>query len=114
MTALGYALAATGTALIAIAALGLLRLPDPYNRANAVAKAAALGVVGVLLGAAALMPDQAVTLALGAVLQLLTMPFGSYAVGRAVHRSTRRRASSTSRTSPAVRSPPWRRGHGRP
>lgn len=86
---IGHTLAATGTVLMAISAVGLVRLPDVYNRANAVAKAAALGVVCVLLGTAFLVPGPLTTvlLVLGVVLQLLTTPFGAYAAGRAAYRS---------------------------
>jgi multicomponent Na+:H+ antiporter subunit G len=96
---LGHALTGTGTVLVAIAALGLVRLPDAYNRANAVAKAAALGVVCVLLGVLVLMPGVFTTavLGLGAVLQLLTTPFGAYAVGRAAYRSGAPLARATHR-----------------
>lgn len=85
----GYAFAAIGTALVAIAGLGLIRLPDAYNRANAVAKAAALGVICILFGAAWLMPSPgtAAIVGLGIVLQILTTPFGAYAIGRGAHRS---------------------------
>lgn len=85
----GDALAVTGSALIAIAAIGLVRLPDAYNRANAVSKAAALGVVCVLLGVLVLMltPVTAAILGLAIILQLLTTPFGAYAAARAAYRS---------------------------
>ncbi|WP_206350941.1 monovalent cation/H(+) antiporter subunit G [Streptomyces verrucosisporus] len=86
---LGHVLATTGTVLMAVAALGLVRLPDAYNRANAVTKAATLGVVCVLLGVFLLMPGvfTGVVLVLGVLLQLLTTPFAAYAVGRSAHRS---------------------------
>ncbi|MFD1661719.1 monovalent cation/H(+) antiporter subunit G [Streptomyces caeni] len=86
---LGHALAALGTGLVALAALGLLRLPDAYNRINAVSKAAALGVSLVLLAVLFLMPTPttATVLLLGTALQLLTSPFGAYAAGRAAYRS---------------------------
>jgi multicomponent Na+:H+ antiporter subunit G len=85
----GSGLAALGTALIAVAGLGMLRLPDTYNRINAVTKAASLGVVSVLLGVMIIEPSltSLSLLALAILLQLLTTPFGSYAVGRAAHRS---------------------------
>ncbi|MGE5291111.1 MAG: cation:proton antiporter [Micromonosporaceae bacterium] len=85
----GDALAITGTALIGIAAVGLLRLPDVYNRANAVSKAAALGVACVLLGTLVLIltPASAAILGLAVILQLLTTPFGAYAAARAAYRS---------------------------
>jgi len=86
----GDVLVSLGCALIAIAAVGLLRLPDAYNRANAVSKAAALGVVCVLLGALVLVltPASAVILGLAVILQLLTTPFGAYAAARAAYRSS--------------------------
>jgi multicomponent Na+:H+ antiporter subunit G len=86
---IGAGLATIGTALIAIAALGTIRLPDTYNRANAVTKAATLGVVGVLVGVMVIAPSLTSIglLGLAIVLQLVTTPFGSYAVGRAAHRS---------------------------
>ncbi|MFP8963086.1 monovalent cation/H(+) antiporter subunit G [Streptomyces nanhaiensis] len=96
---LGHVLTTTGTALVAIAALGLIRLPDAYNRANAVAKAAALGVVCVLLGVLLLMPGvfTAVVLGLGVLLQLVTTPFAAYAVGRSAYRSGAPLARATHR-----------------
>lgn len=96
---IGGALAVVGTTLITIAAVGLVRLPDAYNRANAVSKAAALGVVSVLLGVLLLMPTPATiaVLGLGALLQLITMPFGAYAVGRAAYRSGAPLAACTHR-----------------
>ena len=93
----GGVLAGLGTALIAIAGLGLIRLPDAYNRINAVTKAATLGVVFVLLGVMIIEPSltSLTLLALAILLQLLTTPFGSYAVGRAAHRSGSPLAPST-------------------
>ncbi|MEV5743873.1 monovalent cation/H(+) antiporter subunit G [Microbispora rosea] len=86
---LGHTLAAVGTALIAVATLGLLRLPDVLNRVNATAKAAALGVVCVLLGVLALMPgtDTAAIIGLSVVMQVVTTPLGAYALARAAYRS---------------------------
>ncbi|HZG88775.1 MAG TPA: monovalent cation/H(+) antiporter subunit G [Pseudonocardia sp.] len=85
----GGALIVLGTALIAVAAIGLLRLPDVYNRANAVTKAASLGMVGVLLGVLVIVPGPAafVTVAVAIVLQLFTVPIAGYALGGAAHRS---------------------------
>jgi multicomponent Na+:H+ antiporter subunit G len=87
---IGGVFATTGIALIAIAGLGLLRLPDTYNRINAVTKAATLGVIGVLIGVMIIKPSVTSIglLAPAIILQLLTTPFGSYAVGRAAHRSS--------------------------
>lgn len=80
---------AVGVALIGIGGVGLLRLPDAYNRLNAVAKAAGLGLVSVLFGALLLMPSwtTAATLGVAIVLQLLTAPVGAYAIAAGAYRS---------------------------
>jgi len=85
----GQLLVVLGVALIAVGALGLLRLPDAYLRANAVTKAAALGLVLVLLGTAVLAPglDAVVVLLVATALQLFTVPVAGYAVGAAARRA---------------------------
>ncbi|MDG4796550.1 monovalent cation/H(+) antiporter subunit G [Micromonospora sp. WMMD1082] len=83
------ALLLLGTALIAISAVGLIRLPDVYNRMNSVAKAASLGVSCVLLGVFLLIPGwrTAVVVLVAVGLQLFTAPVGAYALGRAAYRA---------------------------
>ncbi len=85
----GDVFVALGVFLIAVAALGLLRLPDVYNRANAVAKAAGLGLVSVLLGVVVLAPSisAVVTLLVAIALQLFTVPIASYKIGEAAYLS---------------------------
>ncbi|MFY1637513.1 monovalent cation/H(+) antiporter subunit G [Solwaraspora sp. WMMB335] len=79
----------TGTLLIGITALGMLRLPDVYNRMNAVAKAASLGLILILLGVLVLLPGPrtAVVVLLAIGLQLLTAPVGGYTLARAAYRA---------------------------
>ncbi|MGY1709349.1 monovalent cation/H(+) antiporter subunit G [Geodermatophilus sp. SYSU D00758] len=74
-----------GVSLIGVAAIGLLRLPDVYNRANAVAKAVSLGLVSVLLGVVVLAPSTSavVVLLAAVVLQLFTVPIAGYKIGEA-------------------------------
>ncbi|MGY1609250.1 monovalent cation/H(+) antiporter subunit G [Geodermatophilus sp. SYSU D00700] len=88
-TVLGDVFVGLGVALIGVAAVGLVRLPDVYNRANAVAKAAGLGLVSVLLGVAVLTPGvTAVTvLVIAIVLQLFTVPIAGHKIGEAAYRS---------------------------
>ncbi|MGN9765097.1 cation:proton antiporter [Micromonospora sp. SD12] len=78
-----------GTGLIAVSALGLLRLPDVYNRMNAVAKAASLGMVCVLAGVLVLVFDarSAVVVAVAVGLQLVSAPVGGYALAVASYRA---------------------------
>lgn len=86
---LGDVFVALGIGLIAVAAVGLLRLPDVYNRANAVAKAAGLGLVSVLLGVVILAPGvtAVVTLLVAMALQLFTVPITGYKIGEAAYLS---------------------------
>ena len=88
-TVIGQGLVVAGVVLIVVAALGLFRLPDVYNRTNAVAKAAALGVSVVLVGVAVLLPGRSTItlLVLAIAAQLFTAPIAGYAVGRAAYRS---------------------------
>lgn len=107
LTVAGDTLVVIGAVLIATAAVGMLRLPDVYNRTNAVAKAATLGVTCVLAGVALLVPSQAtlVTLLLAIAAQLFTAPIAGYALGRAAYRSGVPMASITHRDDLAARRP---------
>ena len=86
-----------GAALIAISAVGLIRLPDVYNRMNSVAKAASLGLSLVLLGVGLLIPGwrTALVVVVAVALQLFTAPIGGYALARAAYRSGAPLASIT-------------------
>lgn len=99
LAVVGYALVLLGTLLIVVAAVGLIRLPDSFNRTNAVAKAASLGVVCVLLGVLVMVPRPVtlVTLTLAIVLQLFTAPIAGYAIGRAAYYSGAPLAPATHR-----------------
>ena len=89
MSVVGTVLALTGVLLIALAGIGLLRLPDVYSRLNAAGKAAGLGIVLVLLGDLVTTPGWAAAakVLLAIVLQLVTVPVGSFALGHAAYRS---------------------------
>lgn len=89
MSVVGTVLALSGILLIALAGIGLLRLPDVYSRLNAAGKAAGLGIVLVLLGDLVTTPGWATAakVVLAIVLQLVTVPVGSFALGRAAYRS---------------------------
>ncbi|MBB4929452.1 multicomponent Na+:H+ antiporter subunit G [Lipingzhangella halophila] len=85
----GGVLIAIGVALTLLAGIGLLRLPDAYNRMNAVSKAASLGVACTLVGTVLLMPDvaAAVKTVVAIALQFITAAVGSYALARAAYRT---------------------------
>ena len=73
--------------IVALAALGLARLTDPFMRMHAAAKAGAAGAGLLLIGAGlALGTPGALLTALAAVIfLLLTVPIASHALGRAAY-----------------------------
>ena len=84
-TVVGDVFVALGVFLMGVAAVGLVRLPDVYNRANAVTKAASLGLVSVLFGVVVLAPGvtAVVVLLVAIALQLFTVPIAGYKIGEA-------------------------------
>ncbi|BBK30376.1 hypothetical protein STHU_10100 [Allostella humosa] len=76
-----------GAVVIALAAIGLVRFPDPFTRMHAATKAGVVGSGLVLLGAGlALGTVAALLTALAAVLFLLaTTPIASHLLGRAAY-----------------------------
>ncbi len=77
-----------GVALLVIASIGLLRLPDPLCRAHAVAKAVSLGISLILLGAWLVLGTEEAGLKLGLAIgfQLATIPVASHLLSRAAYR----------------------------
>ncbi len=73
-----------GAAFTFLGALGLLRMPDVYNRIQAGTKAVTLGSLSILLGIALLFPDWWSKLLLIAGFILLTNPIGSSTIARAL------------------------------
>jgi multicomponent Na+:H+ antiporter subunit G len=76
-----------GAALMAVAALGLLRLPDFYLRMAATTKATTLGVALMTVGVAVVFADTAVTARVLAIILFLflTSPIGAHVIGRAAY-----------------------------
>lgn len=85
MTALGWALMIGGAALLAVAALGLHRLPDALSRQHAATKAATLALGAMLAGLAVLQPGSAWWIRIGLLVAVLaaTVPIASHALARA-------------------------------
>lgn len=74
-----------GAAFLLLAALGLLRMPDVYNRIQAGTKAATLGAVGFLIGVALLHPAWWTKVLCIAGFILFTNPVSSSTIARAVY-----------------------------
>lgn len=76
-----------GALLCLLAAVGLLRMPDVYNRIQAATKASTLGVLCVLAGIGLLQPGWWPKLVAIAGFILFTSPVGSSTLARAFHRA---------------------------
>ncbi|AWV21063.1 Sodium/proton antiporter protein shaG [Roseomonas mucosa] len=77
-----------GTAFLCIAAIGVVRLPDAFQRMHAGTKAGTLGTMLVLVGA--LLAGDAVKLPTGVLtilFLLLTLPVAAQLLGRAAYMS---------------------------
>ncbi len=87
MDLLGDVFLVLGGAFALIAAIGVHRFRDVYSRVHAAAKVPTLGLILAAIGAALRIGTLAAagSLALVAILQLLTAPVGTHVVSRSVH-----------------------------
>jgi multicomponent Na+:H+ antiporter subunit G len=76
-----------GAAFALLGALGLLRMPDVYNRIQAGTKAVTLGALSFLLGVGLLYPQWWSKLLCIAGFVLFTNPVGSSTIARALYLS---------------------------
>ncbi|MDQ4144359.1 MAG: monovalent cation/H(+) antiporter subunit G [Actinomycetota bacterium] len=78
-----------GAALMLLAGVGVVRLPDVFSRMHAGTKAASLGLACVLTGAAILVSDPVATVKvlLAILFQFVTAPVAAHAIGRAAYRA---------------------------
>jgi multicomponent Na+:H+ antiporter subunit G len=88
-TILVIGLVSVGTALLLIAAVGTLRLPDIFLRMSATSKASSLGASCLLLALAVASADIGVSVraVAGTAFLLLTTPVASHMIGRAAYLS---------------------------
>lgn len=75
-----------GAAFLALGALGLVRMPDSFNRIQAGTKTTTLGTLLVLVGAGILHPAYAFKLILIALFLLFTNPLSAQILARAAQR----------------------------
>ncbi|MCY4464502.1 MAG: monovalent cation/H(+) antiporter subunit G [Chloroflexi bacterium] len=83
---LGVAALGFGAFFCAIGVLGVIRMPDTLTRLHASGKVATLGLFGLLLGGALLMPSTALRLLVLGLFVLLTSPVATHAIAASVHR----------------------------
>lgn len=92
---LGSLIVLVGSMFLFSAGLGVLRMPDSYNRIQTGTKASTLGTLLVLLGLAVLHPAWAWKLLILIFFVLLTNPVSSHALARAAHTIQIAEAEST-------------------
>ncbi len=83
MSLLGSLLLLLGAVFMALGAIGLVRMPDVYNRLQAGTKTVTLGSLAIFAGVAVNHPEWAPKLLLIALFVLLTSPVGSSTIARA-------------------------------
>jgi multicomponent Na+:H+ antiporter subunit G len=96
-TVIGSAFMILGAAIIASAAIGLLKLPDVYTRTSAVGTAAGLGVALMIVGVVVL-DFSALNLIKGIIAiiaQLVTSAIGSFVLARASYMTGTKPVSTT-------------------
>ena len=86
-TIIGYTLLIIGALFSFLGGLGILRMPDVYNRIQAGTKAVTLGSLSIFIGIGFLQPEWWPKLLAISGFILLTSPVGSSAIARAFVKS---------------------------
>ncbi len=79
------AIALLGSLFLFLGAMGVLRMPDVYNRMQAGTKATTMGSMLSLIGVGIAMPEWLPKLAVLILFILFTNPISSHALARAAH-----------------------------
>lgn len=69
-----------------VGVVGLIRFPDVYTRLHASSKVATLGLCGILIGAAVLLPGTALKALVLLLFMLFSAPVASHAIAAAAYR----------------------------
>ena len=91
----GGLLLVAGAAFLLLGGLGLVRMPDVFNRIQAGTKATTLGTLLTLAGIACLRPEWGLKLLLIGLFILFTNPISSQVLARAAHRSGAKKSALT-------------------
>lgn len=78
---------AIGVFFSVVGVLGVMRMPDVYTRLHASGKVSMLGLFGLLIGVALLMPEIAPKLIGLGLFLLITSPVASHSIAAAAYRS---------------------------
>lgn len=86
-TIVGALVIGFGAVFLFLGALGILRLPDVYNRLQAGTKCTTLGAFCAIVGVGIAEPNWVFKVAIVAVFVLLTNPISAHALARASYKS---------------------------
>ncbi len=83
-----------GLFFCAVGVLGIVRFPDVYARIHASGKVSSLGIIGILVGTAFLMPETALEVIVLGIFLIVSSPVASHAIALAAHRQGVPRANA--------------------
>jgi len=84
---IGAIMMVIGSIFLFLGALGILRMPDVYNRIQAGTKASTMGALSLIVGVGVYHPAWLIKTGLIGLFLLLTNPVSSSVIARASHRS---------------------------
>lgn len=86
MDVIGLVVVWVGVGFSIIGVLGMIRMPDLYCRLHAAGKVSTVGLCGLLLGAAIMMPSAALKLVALTLFAVLTLPVSTHAIAAGAYR----------------------------
>ncbi len=95
METAGAVLALLGSIIFFLSALGLIRMPDLYNRIQTGTKATTLGTIVLSIGICIIHPEWAWKLIILILFIVLTNPISSHVVARGAHYSGQKMTDKT-------------------
>ncbi len=87
LTTIGYVLIGIGSIFLLLGALGIVRMPDLYNRIQAGTKATTLGALSSIIGVGLVNPDWFFKTLIIAIFIILTNPIGSHSIARSSYKN---------------------------
>jgi len=84
---IGYVLIILGSIFLLLGSLGIVRMPDLYNRIQAGTKATTLGALSAIIGVGLVEPTWFFKTLIIAVFIVLTNPIGSHSIARSSYKS---------------------------
>lgn len=91
----GAILLLIGSIVFLISALGIIRMPDVYNRIQTGTKATTMGIIFVMVGLSFLHPQWSAKLVILILFIILTNPVSSHVVARGAHFSKVKKSDKT-------------------